>query len=298
MLTNLLALPAPLLEAVRNDPYTRDGVDFTATELIAPAYLKTLQRNHADEVDVDASDRIWSLLGQSVHGILERSTVPGYIMERRYVGEFFMGDHLKIRVGAKIDVYNTIDGVLDDYKVTSVYKFKTGLNGFREVPEEYTAQLNIQAECIYRETGYEIKKARIVGILRDWRRSEASREAGYPRHQIDTMEVPIWPHAQREAYIIERIRLHMEPSPPVCTPRERWERPNRYALMKVGQKRAVKLYDTADEASHALGAMGGKSAGYYTDDRPGARTRCDSYCDVASKCADYQAFLAAEKSTG
>lgn len=299
MLTNELMLPEPIVAAVANDPYTRDGVDFTATEIIAPAYLKTLMRNHAGEFDVDASDRIWSLLGQSVHGILERATVPGYVMERRYVGEFWPVKGLSVKLGAKIDVYNTNLGILDDYKVTSVYKFKTGLNGFREIPDEYEAQINIQAECIYRETGYEVNRGRIIGILRDWRRAEARREQGYPKHQIDTMEIPIWPKEKREAYILERLRAHMEPNPNVCTPKERWERPNRYALMKAGQKRAVKLYDDAAQADSAVSHLnnGETSPLYIVEPRPGDRTRCNGYCEVASKCTDYQAFLASQESS-
>lgn len=296
MITNNLGLPAPILEAIRNDPYDKGDCQFSATELIAPPYLKTLQRNHEGEIEVDASDRIWSLLGQSIHGILERAEMPGYTLERRYIGEFYVNPKLKVRVGAKIDVLNHEEMILDDYKVTSVYKFKTNLYGFQEVPPEYEQQINIQAECIFRETGYEVKQGRIIGILRDWRRSEAKREQGYPKQQVEVMPVKIWPHEERERFIIERIKLHLDPNPVPCSAEERWERPEKWAVMKHGQKRAVKLLDTEGEALEMAEVLGDppsqvKPGSHYVEHRPGERTRCKDYCEVASRCSAYQEYL-------
>lgn len=297
MLTNELNLPQPIVEAIRNDPYEKGDCQFSATELIAPAYQRNLMRLHGNEVDVDASESIWSLLGQSVHGILERAEVPGCILERRYIGVFYV-DGEPIRVGAKIDVYDFEKGILSDYKVTSVYKFKRDLNGRLDVPEEYEAQLNIQVECIFRETGYEVPQAQIVGILRDWRRSERRRSpAEYPKFQVAVMPVRVWPHEERERYILERLKEHMSASPVPCTSNEMWERPDVSALMKDGQKRAVRLYKADEDARSALAKMGGKVAGYYVDVRPGCRMRCEDYCEVSSKCPIYQGYLSAKESS-
>lgn len=285
MITNELGLPLPLVEAVANDPYEKGDCHFSATELIAPPHMKLLQKRHKDAISVDASDRIWSLLGQSVHGVLERAATLGYIMERRYIGTFGVGG-VNVRVGAKIDVLDSYSGTLDDYKVTSVYKFKS-FNGQVVVVPEYERQMNIQAECIFQETGKEIQKARIIGILRDWRRSEAAKELGYPKHMIGVMEVPIWPHERRVEYIKERVKLHMLPDPEPCSAEETWEKPRKWALMKVGQKRAVRLYDDRQDADRAAVAYGDIAS---VEERPGGRTRCESYCEVSEFCEPYKKY--------
>ncbi len=67
-----------------------------------------------------------------------------------------------------------------------------------------------------------------------------------------------------------------------CTPEEWWERPTRFAVMKRGQKRAVRLYDTREEAEDNA-----TKAGLYVEERPGSSVRCESYCRVASFCPQY-----------
>lgn len=289
MLTNRLNLPQPLVEAVRNDPYDKGDCKFSATELIAPPHMRTLMRNHADEIEVDASDRIWSLLGQSVHAILERATgLPeGWILERRYIGRFEPQSGWNVTVGAKIDVLDLNQGILDDYKVTSVYKFKK-FNGHYQIPPEYEAQINIQAECIFQETGVEVKRGRIIGILKDWSRSEKQRVEGYPDHNVEAMEIPIWPRAKRLEYVNGRILAHLAPEPPVCSKSDRWEKEEKWALMKAGQKKAVKLCKSESEA---MGLHLTLIGDYTIQHRPGGRTRCESYCEVAKFCKDYQASL-------
>src|SRR3546814_2141867 len=62
--TNRLNLPASIVNAVSNDPYTRGNAHISITGLIGPARKRQLEIRHADEITEDAADRIWSLLGQ------------------------------------------------------------------------------------------------------------------------------------------------------------------------------------------------------------------------------------------
>ena len=72
-ITNNHNLPQSVVSAVSNDPYDRGGSDYTCTELISPVRQVMLRHRHGDEITEDASDRVWSLLGQAVHHILERA---------------------------------------------------------------------------------------------------------------------------------------------------------------------------------------------------------------------------------
>ena len=296
--TNVLGLPEPLVSAVINDPYSKDGVDFSATELIAPAYQRKLMREHGDQMEADVSERIWSLMGQSVHGILERADKPaGVIVEKRYIGEFFPGvSETPVTVGANIDVYDTRSGVLSDYKVTSIYKFKTDLSGFQKVPVEYEQQLNIQAELIYRETGDEPSKLRIVGILRDWRPGELRTVEGYPKRKVDIMDIPLWSHEKRVDFILDRLKAHQDPNPTPCTAEEMWERPTKYAVMKKGHKRAVKLFDRHLSAVEFI--IGNGLPDTIVEARSGERVRCAGYCDAAGVCPVYQEYLKINSTKG
>lgn len=288
-ITNTLGLPEPIVQAITNDPYDKGDCDFSATELIAPPHQKRLQKVHKDDIEVDAASRIWSLFGSAVHGILEQSQSAHYIAERRYIGTYGVGGKF-YKVGAKIDVLDESTMTLTDYKTTSVFKFKKDFNGFLQVPKEYVQQLNIQADCIFRETGAVVQKAQIVGILRDWRRSEQLRDPYYPKQMVEVMDIPLWDAESRAHYIEDRILRHLAVVPEPCSSDDMWERPAKWALMKKGQTRAVKLYDEKDEAFEALGAY---RAGHEMSvvHRPGVRNRCESYCDVSEFCDAHQKYL-------
>ena len=83
-ITNKAGLPEAIVQAVRADPYDKGAARFSVTELIGPPIIRLLHQQHDDEVEEDAADRIWSLFGSAVHGILERaasSEIGGKIYE-------------------------------------------------------------------------------------------------------------------------------------------------------------------------------------------------------------------------
>lgn len=82
VITNKFNLPAPLVSAIKNDPYVHVG-DISITSLIASPRKRQLELRHADEITEDASDRIWMLLGTSVHAILERADTRNHLTEER-----------------------------------------------------------------------------------------------------------------------------------------------------------------------------------------------------------------------
>ena len=72
-ITNISNLPKVIERAVINDPYDSSGSNISTTRLIAPPRIRVLEMRNWDLIEDDVSNRIFSLLGQSVHHILERS---------------------------------------------------------------------------------------------------------------------------------------------------------------------------------------------------------------------------------
>lgn len=271
-LTNHMNLPQAIVDAISNDPYTRGTSDISVTQLIGPARKVALEITHADEITEDASDRIWSLMGQSIHAILERANRKG-IAERRLSIEI---EGWKISGG--MDLYDE-DGTLTDYKTTSAYAVKDGGK------DEWEKQLNVYAE-ILRANGSQVKALKVVALLRDWSKMEAKRNPEYPQAQVAILSVPLWPEEIAKRYIRERVIVHQQAriSLPLCTDDERWARPDVWAVMKKGQKKAVKLHGSAESASlHA-----NQDPSLSVVHRPGVNTRCENYCSVAKFCTQNQ----------
>lgn len=277
-LTNNLNLPQPLVEAVANDSYDRGQADISITGLLRPPRLAALEEAHASEITEDVSERIWSLVGQVVHGVLERADKSG-IVERRL--------WMQVEgwtVSGQMDRYQ--DGVLQDYKFVTAYKFKNG-----GVPEEFENQMNLYAELL-RHHGHVVKRLEIVGILRDWSKLEARRDANYPQQQVIVRQVPLWTPERAGKFMRERVLLHRQArfTLPECTPEERWAKPSVYAVMKPGRKTAVRLHATKDAAElHAS-----SDPSLYIVYRPGESVRCSAYCPVSKFCAQYAKLTESE----
>jgi hypothetical protein len=276
-ITNHHNLPAPLVAAVSK---TRQPVigKISVTELISPPRIRTLSIKHWDELTEDASERIWAAVGTLMHQLLESyADIPRHHAERT-LETTVHGVH----VTGTFDVYFE-DGVLTDYKFVSVYTTMRG------VKQEWEQQLNLYAHLL-RLTGQKVDALQIVAIYRDWTQGK-SHDANYPSSQVEVFQVTVWPDDRAAEFLAERVILHSTAeagSVPDCTPQERWERPTRFALMKEGQKRAVKIYDTRAEAEENI-----TKAGHYVEERTGASVRCESYCRVSDFCPQFAKLKAA-----
>jgi hypothetical protein len=274
-LTNRMNLPQPIVDAVKNDGYSSGDADASVTELLSPPRQAALKRAHAPSLVEDASERIYSLLGQLVHSLLERANKTG-IAERRLSTTV---EGWKISGGMDA-LYE--HGLLQDYKFVTAYKFKDG-----KVPEEYEQQLNCYAQ-ILRDNGEKVSALEIVGILRDWSKLEAQRDPEYPQAQVLVLEVPLWPEERAKKFLKERVILHKKARGvlPLCSADERWARPDTWAVMKPGAMRAERVYASKEEAE----AHAAQKKGLTIDHRPGVSTRCQAYCVVSKHCAQYTAI--------
>lgn len=286
-LTNKQNLPAPLVAAVEADDYDAGDSDITVTQLISPPRLVALRKIHEDELEEDASERIWALMGKSIHKILEQAEGT-MLAERRLYTE--VGGW---KVSGAYDRMALISGGafsarLQDYKMASVWEAIHG------VKEERKQQLNLLAH-LARLNGYTIDGLEVVYIFRDWSKTKALQGGDYPKHQVLRAPVPLWTSDVADEYLRERVMLHQAAQdgfrePPDCTPEDRWHKPDTWAVMKEGRKSALRVLDS-DGAAQEWAVL---NAGYPDDHkifishRPGEDTRCEHYCPVAQFCTQFQ----------
>jgi len=290
-----------MFNALKADTYVGGG-DISATRIIAPPRIVALRKFHEDEIQEDAADRIWSLLGSSTHRILELSTgeTEGLKIEHR-LGMDIEG----WRVTGQPDVWH--DGAIYDYKVTSVWSVLFG-----EKPE-WERQLNIQA-MLHRHGGDKVSSVSIVAILRDWQARKARFEKDYPGQAVKVIGLPLWSQDEAIEYVTKRVKLHQKTQAdyiksgknpdtlPMCTEDERWYRGAGWAVKKMDSKgkinkKADRVFTSLTDArqyqsDNASQLPKGKSWAPL-EERKGENIRCLQYCDVWFKCPFGKALHAA-----
>lgn len=275
--TNNLGLPEPLVRAVKNDSYDPGKSDFTVTQLIGPPRIRVLRKRHRHELTEDVADRLYSLLGQSVHTILERAAPEGAMAEVRL---YMHMDGLIISGQLDHAVFYRDQGLLQDYKLTSIWTELT--------KPEWVQQINMLAYLLG-ANGLKVTKGQIVAIYRDWSKSRARREPGYPQHQTKLEDIELWHDRETAHFIRQRIKAHVAAEVetlPECTPEERWYRDEKFAVIKQGNKKATKLFDFRNEAE----AFAATDSKFHVEQRPGINVRCADYCPVADYCDQWQAL--------
>lgn len=298
-LTNRHGIDEAIYNAVANDPYESGG-DISVTGLVRPPQMAALEWQHRDELEEDVSERLWALLGQTVHVVLDRAQ-PDNVLAEEILSTQVEG----WTVTGRPDLWRPIrgerwedesgrtwsEGEIIDYKVTSVWSFLLG-----EKPD-WTMQLNLYA-ALYRRHGFPVQKLTISAILRDHIKTKALTDPDYPAIPFMSASVPLWSPERAEAVLLERVRLHQDARAgpehvPECTDADRWARAPKWAVMKAGVQRAKAVRDSEADAEAVLASYErGRKPGerFSIEERPGANTRCESYCSVSKWCAQAKAL--------
>jgi len=278
--SNRLGLPQAIVNAMQNDPYSKNGADYSVTELLKPARIRALTEKHKEELSEDVEDGLYRLYGQIVHGILERGNAAD-LAEKRFFGTFSG----KI-VSGQIDTL-TLDAneILSDFKFTTAYKFKPN----QEPEPDWVSQMNLQLELL-RINGYDAEKLQIVGLIRDHSKLEAKRSPdSYPQSPIAILDIPIWPREKTVAFINMRIAEHESAKQelPECSDSDRWAKKNAYAVVKGARAVNGGVQYSLAAAKEILK----KHPGARIEFRPGENVRCANYCSVAQFCSQYQELI-------
>jgi hypothetical protein len=281
-LTNKYNLPEPFVLAVKGGTYDNGGSWRSVTELIGPPKIAHLKRKHDEELEEDVIDRVYTLQGEIAHGVVERAAKQmgkeGWLSEQRIFKEV-QGK----KISGAYDLFDPTTGTLIDVKNSTAWKAKKN-----EAPKEWVEQTNLLAHLI-RGQGHKVNSIKILLIIRDHSKPEARRDPEYPQAPVVLLEVPIWDEPKCQAYLEERVRLHLdaEVNEATCSPEDRWAKPTIWAIKKKGQSRAMPggLFADEQKAKEKLAELG---TGYEIEHRPGENTRCELYCPVAKFCAQYK----------
>lgn len=292
--TNASNLPKAIERAVSNDPYDSSGSDISTTRLIAPPRIRVLEKRNYDLLEEDVADRIFSLLGQSVHHIIERAKTRKELSEKR----LFYKDE-KITNGwtlsGAFDLLNR-EGHLTDFKVTSAWQV---VHALKDGKPDWENQLNVldflcrknPNELINYKTKIKVKRLSVMAILRDWSLFQTMKSDNYPKKQVAMIPIRRWTEEEQDNYVRERIKIHQNAEKvsklPLCTATERWRKEDQFAVMKSGRKSALRLLDTKQLALDYLKSQNMvEGTGCSIVERKGEDVRCQHYCKVNQFC-DY-----------
>jgi hypothetical protein len=322
---NRECLPDILYNALRMDWAPVEG-EIHVTQLIGPAMIDHLRREHWDDLVDDASSRLFALLGQGLHAAIANDGRISYakavlsdILKRfkkidldtlmcviqdllsflEEKGQTGIESSLRVPLdGGKWtlvgtdDRYDEVAAKIMDWKTTSVWSVLFAEHTWEE-------QLNVYG-WMRRKLGYEVKELEVWALLRDWQKSKAKYggDPKYPKIPFVRVKLPVWSMKKAEEYVYGRL-IEFTGDPKPCTPEERWQQPTVYKVMKKGRKTALmatrwKDGEKQDLLSVADAMEAARDKGHevdgtkiYIQEFKGKCNRCEDYCVVNQFCEQY-----------
>ena len=289
--TNKFRLPKEIEHWLKSDDYdySNDEYHLSATTLLKSTRMILLEKRWSENLIVDISDLITARYGSAIHDSFEKSNCPNTIHEKRYYRK--IDDYT---ISGKIDLILDKDTKpkLADLKSTSVWTYLLGSR-----IEDYIIQLSIYRWILQNEEKDLIGKnlsneAFIYYIFTDWSKKEAIAKKDYPQTRIKPISINLLTLNETENFIkekIEQIKIFKDTRDsllPYCTKKELWQEDEKFAVIKKGAKKAIKVLNTMHEAIKLKNAMKEKDE-YNIVKREEKAKRCN-YCKVSSYCSQYQ----------
>ena len=285
-LTNKFNIPQTFINVLDRPTYSKGKAHLSVTQLLNSPKIVALTKKFEEDIEQDAADMVWSIFGSAVHNVLEHGKDDNHIVEQRIHNEY---EGWNISGAIDLQVVNKAGIDVKDYKTTTVW-------AVMNEKIEWEVQLNIYAGLVEDVKKIPVTSVGIVAIIRDWNRRESTTREGYPEAPIKELPIRLWSKEERDAFISNRIALHSacefaietDGGLPDCTPEEMWEKPTTYAIKKIGNKRAFKVYATEKDALDAIEDM---ESNYEIEVRKGERTRCENFCPVSAYCQQYRDYM-------
>lgn len=280
-ITNNFNLPSPFFSMASADQFPLKDKVYRVTSLLKGVRETILERRHDAEITKDVSEMVWLLFGTAVHNILEAQPESDMqIKEERLTVPF--GEYM---LTGKFDLYDAETETVTDYKTASVWKIMFGEFS------DWRRQLLIYCWML-QKIGFKATKGRIVAFLKDHNKRDAKYKPDYPKRPVQTVEFTFTEKdfAECESWLAERFALiaKAEQLPddelPICTPEERFNSGDKFAVMSKGKKRALRVLDTMEDAE--LWQM--NNGGDYIEHRKGEDKKCADYCAACEFCSYYK----------
>lgn len=277
-LTNKMELPEAFVKACSIERHNKPG-SYSATTLLKSAKEIILTERHYDELESDVSDNVWQIFGTAVHAIFEKQN------DSNFKEEFFETEVLNSKITGRVDSYDLDKEILYDFKTASVWKIK--FNDF----EEWKKQGLIYA-WLMGKNGLKVKECRFIALLKDHSKTEAGRNADYPKSPVYVYKFNVTEKdlEEIEKFIFQKVKEIefasglADDEIPECSAEERWATKPKFAVMKNGRKSALKLFDKRQDAEIAMESLGGN----YIEERKGENKKCSGYCVCREFCHFYK----------
>lgn len=282
MLTNKLNLPQPFVDAATSDHRYKPN-RYSVTEVLGGTCEAILKRRHSGEADEDVADRFWAIWGTAVHKVLEEAQATDTQLQEQWFSVPI--ERTPYEMSGIFDLYDDETGTVTDWKTTSCWTVIFG--NF----EKWRDQCLLYCWML-RKHGFDARRGEIVALLRDHSIRKARTDSDYPQHPVfrigwdfdgeDFMRaeahVGAWfAEVEHEETLEDEF---LEP----CSPEQRWHKPDKWAVMKDGRKRAVRVFENEEQAVELLNRLKETDKGHHMEFREGEDTKCDSYCSVADFC--------------
>lgn len=279
-ITNNKGLPEEFVNLASDDERAPIPNTYHVTELVKPTPILVLERRHYDEIEVDAADCVWLVLGTAVHKVMEEANKDK--MAELPFSVSVGGD----TIAGRVDLYDEKESVITDWKTATVAKWERHDFG------DYDKQGRMYAWGLMKN-GKLVVKCSFVLMLKDWspsayRVAQLKGDAEYPSSAIQIYEFNIGAQdvletsREIEKKLNEIHDLEQMPDEQMksCEPDERWNAGDRYACGKGADfKRAVRVFDTMEEAKEFADANKLVVVTRHGEDR-----RCQDYCLVSRWC--------------
>jgi len=264
------ALYPKALIAFLKDSLQRPSADILrVTELYDAPFIKKLLIENWEDLTLDPEKHIPALMGTAWHVAMEKYAPAGESNEQR-IFRTLNG----VQITGQPDIVTPT--TIEDHKTASVVKYL--MKDF----SHWTGQLNTYAWLLQVKPKY----LTVWAVFKDWTEMAHLRNPDYPPRRLMKIPIPKYSLEATEAALIERIAIHTASDIPYCTPEERWQTEDTYAIKKEGRKTAVRVLDTipelhtyAQEHDIVIGR-----AGYSVEKRPGVCKRCKDWCMVSEFC--------------
>jgi len=277
-ITNKLGLPDPIVNAIKNSNHK--GGDYSASGLQKSVRQHWLTKRHYSKMSEDAGDMIWAIFGTAVHNVLEKGAGKNDLPE-----EYFSTDFDGKSFTGTCDLWS--DKTVTDYKTTSVWSVI-----YKSSYADYEKQLNNYA-YLYRINGFPVERLQIVALLKDHSKRDAKQKEGYPSHPVQVIDIPLWTEVEQYTYIknqidnFEKYAVVDDDYLPCCTKSDMWQDDDKFAVMKKGNKRAVRVLSSEDEAKQFISDKNLDDK-HYIETRIAEPRKCQDYCSCAAFCNQYQ----------
>lgn len=265
--------PDYILEIIKPNTQQPNPERMSITQLGGCPLIRTLWLKYWDKIKQEPEDMLWMVYGNALDSIVKKHCRTG-MTDLKF--ELLMDDFVVV---GKPDIYYPQDKILVDLKTTSVWNLK-------EPRKEWIFQLNCYAYLMKRlMPNLEVTKLQVHGLGRDWRQNEKLRYGhDYPDSAFVIMDIPLWSYEEAEKVIDTHLKDHKFNCERECTPAEKWQKEDKWAVKGAGNKTAKggKVCDSKQEADAFIASKPGKK--WEIEFRPGECTRCKTYCNVSEFC--------------